>query len=294
MPDARSHKPPIALTIAGSDSGGGAGIQADLKSFHRFGGFGTSVITAITAQNTTGVRAIHAIPLDDVTAQLDAVVEDLRPAAFKTGMLATAALARTVADGVARHGLANWVLDPVMVATSGDRLLEVDAEEALRDELLPHATLVTPNLEEAAILVGRAVRSVDDMEGAARELVALGTEAALVKGGHLDDGGRPSPIVVDVLYDGKSVHRWERERIDTVHTHGTGCTLSAAIAAGLARGRPLREAVDTALDFLGRAIAAAPGLGSGRGPVNHFVSPELGASAARPDGPGTGRGTAPA
>jgi hydroxymethylpyrimidine/phosphomethylpyrimidine kinase len=265
---------PIALTIAGSDSGGGAGIQADLKTFHQFGVFGTSVVTAITAQNTIGVSAIHPVPLEDVRAQLDAVAEDLRPAAVKTGMLATAALTELVAAGIRDHALDRYVMDPVMVATSGDRLLEPTAEAALRGVLLPLATVVTPNLEEAEILTGQPVRTVAEMGAAARALVELGAGAALVKGGHLDraHGGDPSEsTVVDVLWDGAFERIWQRARIGTRHTHGTGCTLSAGITAGLARGRPLIEAVDAATAYVARAIATAPGLGSGRGPVNHFA-----------------------
>lgn len=270
MSESPAPKPPIALTIAGSDSGGGAGIQADLKTFHQFGVFGTSVITAITAQNTVGVRSIHPVPLSDVRAQMDAVVDDLRPVALKSGMLATADLAETVAEGIRTHGLSNYVMDPVMVATSGDRLLQADAERALVEALLPLATVVTPNLDEAAILLGHPVRSLDEMREAARELVRLGASAALVKGGHLD-GGAEGDTVVDVLWDGREETSWSRLRIDTRHTHGTGCTLSAAITAGLALGAPLAEAVGRAVGFVARAIATAPELGSGRGPVNHFA-----------------------
>lgn len=262
-----ARTPPVALTIAGSDSGGGAGIQADLKTFHQFGVFGTSVVTAITAQNTTGVRAIHPVPLPDVRAQLDAVAEDLAPAAVKTGMLANAHLVESVAEGLIRWALPAYVLDPVMVATSGDRLLESSAEVALRDHLVPLATVVTPNLEEASILTGLDVVDERSMREAARALVALGAKAALVKGGHLSGGA-----VVDLLWDGSEEHVWRRPRIDTRHTHGTGCTLSAAITAGLARGHDLRAAVESSIDFLARAIATAPGLGHGRGPVNHFAS----------------------
>ena len=266
MTNPPAAKLPIALTIAGSDSGGGAGIQADLKTFHQFGVFGTSVVTAITAQNTTGVRAIHPVPLLNVRAQLDSVAEDLRPAAVKTGMLATEILVREVADGIRTHSLSPYVLDPVMVATSGDRLLEATAEAALRDVLLPLATVVTPNLEEAEILTGREVRIEAQMRAAARDLVELGAGAALVKGGHLASGE-----IVDLLWDGSDEHVWRRSRIETRHTHGTGCTLSAAITAGLARGQTLAEAVETAIDFLARAISTAPQLGAGRGPVNHFA-----------------------
>jgi hydroxymethylpyrimidine/phosphomethylpyrimidine kinase len=256
----------IALTIAGSDSGGGAGIQADLKTFHQFGVFGTSVITAVTAQNTMGVRAWEPVPVELVTRQLDAVADDLPPVAVKSGMLGSAALVEAVADGIARRRFPNYVLDPVMVATSGDRLLERDAERLIVQRLVPLAALVTPNLDEAAVLVGGSVRDPDDMERAGRKLAQLGARAALVKGGHLT-----GEEVVDVLVTGGTVRRFTRPRLDTTSTHGTGCTLSAAIAAGLALGRPLERAVEDALDFVHRAIAAAPGLGHGHGPLNHFV-----------------------
>ncbi len=252
----------IALTIAGSDSGGGAGIQADLKTFHQFGVFGTSVITAVTAQNTVGVRAWEALPAALVRQQIDALAEDLPPLAVKSGMLGTAELVETVAAGIARHRFPHYVLDPVMVATSGDRLLAREAEQLIGSRLLPLAALVTPNLDEAAILVETEVRTPDQMEGAGRALVRLGAGAALVKD------------VVDVLVMDGAVRRFVRPRIDTTSTHGTGCTLSAGIAAGLALGRPLEQAVADALDFVHRAIAAAPGLGrgpGGHGPLNHFV-----------------------
>ncbi|MDE3004033.1 MAG: bifunctional hydroxymethylpyrimidine kinase/phosphomethylpyrimidine kinase [Gemmatimonadota bacterium] len=259
---------PVALTVAGSDSGGGAGIQADLKTFHQFGVFGTSAITAITAQNTTGVSAIHPVPLDDVRAQIDAVVSDLRPDAAKTGMLATVELVEVVASALRAHRVSALVVDPVMVATSGDRLLEKDAEAALRTYLLPLAHAVTPNLEEAEILTGREVRSVAQMSDAARALVDAGADAALVKGGHLEGDA------VDLLWDGENERVWRHARVETPHTHGTGCTLSAAITAGLALGSPLMDTVDRAITFIARAIATAPGLGHGRGPVNHFASAE--------------------
>ena len=256
----------IALTIAGSDSGGGAGIQADLKTFHQFGVFGTSVVCAVTAQNTTGVLSWEALSPALVARQLDAVAEDLPPAAVKSGMLGNAELVETVAAGIQRHRLPNYVLDPVMVATSGDRLLAREAEQLLARRLVPLAALVTPNLDEAAILTAADVRTVDDMERAGRTLLGLGAQAALVKGGHLT-----GPMVVDVLVTTDDVRRYSRPRIDTTSTHGTGCTLSAAVAAGLAQGRPLVRAVEDALDFVHRALAAAPGLGSGHGPLNHFV-----------------------
>ena len=258
----------IALTIAGSDSGGGAGIQADLKTFHQFGVFGTSVITAVTAQNTVGVLAWEPVSAALVTRQLDALAMDLPPGAVKSGMLASAVLVETVADGIARHRLPNYVLDPVMVATSGDRLLDEDAEQLVARRLLPLAALVTPNLDETAILVGEVVATPDAMERAGRALVRRGARAALVKGGHLS-----GDQVVDVLVTAGAARRFTRPRLDTTSTHGTGCTLSAAVAAGLALGRPLEQAVADGLDFVHRAMAAAPGLGGGRGhgPLNHFV-----------------------
>jgi hydroxymethylpyrimidine/phosphomethylpyrimidine kinase len=263
-----TSNPPVALTIAGSDSGGGAGIQADLKTFHAFGVFGTSAITAVTVQNTVGVTAVHAIPLEIVRAQIHAVADDLRPAACKTGMLATRDIVITVAEALRETRLDNYVMDPVMVATSGDRLLDADAEAALVEHLMPLTACVTPNLEEAALLVGAPVRTPAAMETAARALVDAGAGAALIKGGHLE-----GDVVVDVLFDGRVVRTWRRERVHTRHTHGTGCTLSAAIAAGLARGRDLERSVDSALDYLHRALQSPPSLGRGRGPVNHFVRP---------------------
>jgi len=257
----------IALTIAGSDSGGGAGIQADLKTFHQFGVFGTSVISAVTAQNTRGVLAWEAVSPALVARQIDAVAEDLPPTAVKSGMLGTADVVETVAAGIARHRLPNYVLDPVMVATSGDRLLDRAAERLVAERLVPLAALVTPNLDEATILVDDDVRTPDQMERAGRALVRLGARAALVKGGHL-----AGDTVVDVLVTAHEARRFSRPRIDTTSTHGTGCTLSAAVAAGLAQGRPLDRAVEDALDFVQRALAAAPGLGrGGHGPLNHFV-----------------------
>lgn len=257
---------PIALSIAGSDSGGGAGIQADLKTFQAFGVFGTTAITAITAQNTRGVTAVHAVPADVVRAQIDAVAGDLRPGAFKTGMLATRELVGVVARAIADHGLENFVLDPVMVASSGDRLLDGDAEASISELLIPLAALVTPNLDEAAILARMPVRTESEMREAAERLVERGARAVLLKGGHLE-----ADEVTDLLYAGGETRIWRRPKLQTTSTHGTGCTLSAAIAAGLAHGRDLEDAVDAALDFVSRAIRDAPGLGSGNGPLNHFV-----------------------
>jgi hydroxymethylpyrimidine/phosphomethylpyrimidine kinase len=269
---------PVALTIAGSDSGGGAGIQADLKTFHAFGVFGTSAITALTAQDTTGVRSVHPVPMDMVRDQVNVVVEDLQPVAVKSGMLATEALVRLVSELLETHALDHYVLDPVMVATSGDRLLDRDAEGAVAERLVPLAALVTPNLDEARILTGLPVVGEAGQREAARALVEMGAAAALVKGGHAEGAE-----LVDLLFDGRTERSWRRPRIATRNTHGTGCTLSAAITAGLALGWPLETAVDRALDFVARAIASAPGLGRGHGPVNHFA-PVHAASDAGPGG----------
>jgi hydroxymethylpyrimidine/phosphomethylpyrimidine kinase len=256
----------IALTIAGSDSGGGAGIQADLKTFHQFGVFGTSVVTAVTAQNTVGVHGWEPLSVALVVRQLEAVADDLRPHAVKSGMLGTAELVDAVADALARLALPNYVLDPVMVATSGDRLLVPEAEQRVARRLVPLAALVTPNLDEARILAQHDVTTVPDMERAGQALLKMGAGAALVKGGHLE-----AAEVVDVLVSPSGVTRFPRPRLRTRSTHGTGCTLSAAVAAGLAHGRPLERAVSDALDFVHRAMVAAPGLGRGHGPLNHFV-----------------------
>lgn len=257
----------IALTIAGSDSGGAAGIQADLKTFHQFGVFGTTAITAVTAQNTLGVSAWQALPAALVAQQIDALVADLRPTAIKTGMLGSPEIVETVAQRITAHRLTTYVLDPVMVATSGDRLLARDGERLIAIRLAPLALLVTPNLNEAEILVEQSVRTPEQMEQAGQALLALGARAALVKGGHLAN----TDTLVDVLVQPGATLRFTHPRIDTTSTHGTGCTLSAAITAGLALGRPLEQAVADALDFVHRAIAAAPGLGRGHGPLNHFV-----------------------
>jgi hydroxymethylpyrimidine/phosphomethylpyrimidine kinase len=257
----------IALTIAGSDSGGGAGIQADLKTFARYGVFGTSVLTAVTAQNTLGVRAWERVSPDLVRAQIDAVADDLRPAAIKSGMLGDAEVVRAVASGIAQHRLLPYVLDPVMAATSGDPLLTPDAIAAIAADLIPLATLVTPNLDEVALLLGERVTDGAGMERAARTLVErFGARAALVKGGHL-----AGDELVDVLYDGTELRRFAHARIVTTSTHGTGCTLSAAIAASLALRRPLEASVEDGLGYVRRAIASAPALGAGHGPLNHFA-----------------------
>jgi hydroxymethylpyrimidine/phosphomethylpyrimidine kinase len=265
---ARSAPTPVAVTIAGSDSGGGAGIQADLKTFSALGVYGASVLTALTAQNTLGVQAIHDVPVTFIREQMNSVFTDLKVTAVKIGMLSQARIIETVAGGLDQAGLEAIVLDPVMVATSGDRLLSVDAVEALRDILMPRALVVTPNLHEAAVLTGLPVaQSEDAMRRQGEMLLERGARAVLVKGGHGD--GRES---VDVLVEPEGVTRYAGPRVETRNTHGTGCTLSAAIAAGLATGLTLRPAVKQAKDYLGGALAAAERLsvGAGAGPVHHF------------------------
>ena len=259
----------IALTVAGSDSGGGAGIQADLKTFQQFGVFGTSVIVALTAQNTLGVRAVETVPEWMIGAQLTALAEDLPPAALKTGMLAEAAVVRQVARAIRENGWAPLVVDPVMVATSGSRLLTTEAEDVIREDLLPLSALVTPNIDEAAILTGRVVHDTATMERAAVTMLRFGAGAVLVKGGHLTTGER----IIDVLATPAGIRHFSHARIDTTSTHGTGCTLSAAITAGLALGHSLEDSVTRALDFVHRAIASAPKLGAGHGPLDHTVAP---------------------
>jgi hydroxymethylpyrimidine/phosphomethylpyrimidine kinase len=261
---------PVALTIAGSDSGAGAGVQADLKTFASFGVYGVTVITAITAQNTRGVRAVQDVDPAIVAAQLDAVAEDFAVAALKTGMLSNAAIIEAVAHGIQRHRLDPLVVDPVMVAKSGDRLLREDAIEALRRTLLPMASVVTPNIPEAEVLAGRAIHSRGDRLAAARAIMELGAHAVVIKGGHSDD----DPII-DLLVEKDGIHEYRAARIVTSSTHGTGCTFSAAITAALARGRDLPDAVGEARGYLSRALASAPGLGHGHGPLNHFPSTQV-------------------
>ncbi len=259
---------PIALTIAGSDSGGGAGIQADLKTFHQYGVYGTSVVVAVTAQNTKRVTAVHEIPVDVVTSQMAALAEDLPPHATKTGMLASPELVEAVASNIRRFEFSRLVIDPVIVATSGDRLLSVEAERTLVEQLVPLATIVTPNLHEAAALTGHPVTTIDDMEGAGRKLLDMGTQAVLIKGGHLEK----SDEIVDVLVTRADTRHFVHPRLESSSTHGTGCTLSAAITAELARGTHLASAVEHAIDFVHRAIEQAPPIGNGNGPLNHFVA----------------------
>jgi hydroxymethylpyrimidine/phosphomethylpyrimidine kinase len=260
-----------ALTIAGSDSGGGAGIQADLKTFSALGCFGTAVITALTAQNTVAVTGIHPVPPDFITQQIDAVLTDIGTDAVKIGMLHSPAVIAAVADALRRHGAANIVLDPVMVAKSGDKLLRDDAVQALRSFLIPLADVITPNLPEAGVLLGREITNENQMADACQELVTLGCRAVLLKGGHLVSSG--SPDLLYVTGDPEPV-RLDADRIDTPNSHGTGCTLSSAIAAGLAQGLGVVEAVHRAKDYLLQALKAGAGytLGKGHGPVHHFYA----------------------
>ncbi len=259
----------IALTVAGSDSGGGAGIQADLKTFSALGVYGASVLTALTAQNTREVRAIFDVSPDFVTQQIDTVFDDLAVGAVKVGMLSRPEIIEAVAAGMTRHGVENLVVDPVMVAKSGDALLQPEAVDALRGRLIPLARVITPNLPETAVLLDRpAPRDEAEMTAAAEALLHLGAKSVLVKGGHL--AGDQS---IDIFHDGDQPRRLAAQRITTGNTHGTGCTLSSAIAAYLARGVALAQAVQMAKSYLSRAIAAADSLtvGGGHGPVHHFV-----------------------
>ena len=259
------HLPPVALAIAGSDSGGGAGIQADLKTFSAFGVFGATVLTALTAQNTVGVQGVHPVPVEFIAQQFDSVCSDLPVAAAKVGMLATSEVIEVVARKIAQHRLPHLVLDPVMVAKSGDRLLAPEAREALVRLLFPLAEVVTPNVEEASdLLQGKRVGNLEDMKAAAHSLHALGARCVLLKGGHITRGA------ADVLYDGSETLVFEGRHVATPHTHGTGCTLSSAIAAGLALGKPVREAVAEAKAYIQGAIEHALPLGKGRGPLHHM------------------------
>ena len=259
------------LSIAGSDSGGGAGIQADLKTMSALGCYGMTAITALTAQNTQGVRGIHGVPPAFLRLQLDAVLEDIGADAVKIGMLHAPEIVQEVAGAIERHALRNVVLDPVMVATSGDRLIAEATVGALVRELFPRSALVTPNLDEAGLLLGRTIAGADELEGAARALLAMGAPAVLIKGGHL-----PGSEVVDLLAlaDGSCL-RMAAARIDTHNGHGTGCTLSSAIASHLALGVPLVQAVQQARAYILGAIAAGARVhtGRGHGPLNHGYAP---------------------
>jgi hydroxymethylpyrimidine/phosphomethylpyrimidine kinase len=270
-PSAQAPRYARVLSIAGSDSGGGAGIQADLKTFSALGCYGMTAITAITAQNTQGVRAIHGVPPDMLRAQIDAVVEDIGVDAVKIGMLHSPEVVAVVADALRRHHLPHVVLDPVMVATSGDRLMADETVQVLVRELFPLATVVTPNLDEAALLLGRPIPGIEALDDAARALLALGAPAVLLKGGHL-----PGDEVVDVLaLPDRTLQHLRSPRIATHNGHGTGCTLSSAIAAYLALGQALPEAVALARAYILGAIQAGAAVrtGHGHGPLNHGYAP---------------------
>ena len=255
---------PVALTIAGSDSSAGAGIQADLKTFAAFEVYGASAITAVTAQNTLAVTAIEELPTYVIAAQIDAVVNDLGVAAVKTGMLSSAAIIETVAERIAAHGIDVVVVDPVMVAKSGDRLLREDAVDALKTTLLPLALVLTPNAIEAEVLSGRPVTTTEEAKEAARAIQALGPRHVVVKGGHFGEDA------VDVLFDGERFTELPAKRVATTSTHGTGCTFASAIAAGLANGKEVGEAVADAKGYVTEAIARAFPVGAGHGPLHHF------------------------
>ena len=253
-----------ALTIAGSDSGGGAGIQADLKTFAALGVYGTSALTAVTAQNTLGVTGVLELPPDLVAAQIDAVLSDIGADAVKTGMLANSGIIRAVADKVKERGLTNLVVDPVMVAKGGDRLLQEEAVEALRTLLVPLAAVVTPNLPEASALVGYEVATLEQARRAARDIVGMGAGSAVVKGGHLEGDA------VDVFYSAGGLREFRAVRVDTSSTHGTGCTFASAVAAGLAQDMAVEDAVARAKEYVTEAIRRAFPMGGGHGPLNHF------------------------
>jgi hydroxymethylpyrimidine/phosphomethylpyrimidine kinase len=256
---------PKALTIAGSDSGGGAGIQADLKTFSAFRVFGMSVITAVTAQNSLGVQGVENLPAAFVARQLRSVLEDFGADAAKCGMLSTSPIIEAVAAELAGHRIEKLVVDPVMVAKSGDQLLQPEARAALADRILPLALLVTPNLPEAEVLAGMRVAEPEDMEEAARRIHLMGPRYVLVKGGHLKGDA------TDLLWNGRDFTRFSTPRIDSQNTHGTGCTFSAAIAAGLARGQALGDAIRSAKAYVTRAIREGFQAGRGVGQLRHFI-----------------------
>ena len=255
----------IALTIAGSDSSGGAGIQADLKTFAALRVYGMSVLTAVTAQNTVGVQGIHELPPDFVARQLDSVMEDIGCDACKTGMLATGETIEAVAAGVKRHGIEQLVVDPVMVAQSGDSLIQPDAQAALAEALVPLALVVTPNIPEAEVLAQMHIEEPEDLQRAAHAIAALGPEYVVIKGGH------SAGAAIDIVFDGEDIMELEAARIETPNTHGTGCTFSAAIAAELARGEGVLNAIGLAKQHVTAAIAASLDIGEGSGPTNHLA-----------------------
>ncbi|WIM41004.1 bifunctional hydroxymethylpyrimidine kinase/phosphomethylpyrimidine kinase [Paenibacillus sp. PK4536] len=256
-----------ALTIAGSDSGGGAGIQADLKTFQELGVYGMSVLTAVTAQNTKGVQGVYPVEIEGIIQQLDSIGTDLQPHAVKTGMLFSAEIIRHVAQKVKQYQWQHLVIDPVMVAKGGSVLLQQEALQALVSDLIPLAEIITPNLPEAELLTGISITNMQQREQAATQLIDMGATYVVIKGGH----DALTSTVVDLLYDGQHFEYFESKRIDTMHTHGTGCTFSAALTATLAQGKSIHEAVDTAKQFIQAAIEDGLGIGSDHGPTNHFA-----------------------
>ncbi|MAR14419.1 MAG: bifunctional hydroxymethylpyrimidine kinase/phosphomethylpyrimidine kinase [Chloroflexi bacterium] len=258
-------KIPVSLTIAGSDSGGGAGIQADLKTFSALGTFGCSVITAVTAQNTTGVYGIHEIPLDIIESQIDAVLNDLNPNVIKTGMLASIEVIKLISEKIKSSKTKNIVVDPVMIAKGGDKLIQDNAIGHLISELLPLSTVVTPNIPEAEVLSHMSINNTQDIESAAKIIHKMGPDFVVIKGGHSNDSKSN-----DIIFDGQKFTTLEANRILTTNTHGTGCTYASAIAAGLAKNYSVEKSVKEAKNYVTEAIKNEPGLGNGHGPLNHF------------------------
>ncbi|WP_408009354.1 bifunctional hydroxymethylpyrimidine kinase/phosphomethylpyrimidine kinase [Pseudalkalibacillus sp. A8] len=264
-----THK---TLTIAGSDSGGGAGIQADLKTFQELGVYGMSVITAVTAQNTLGVQGVYPMSVEAIEEQINSIAEDLAPDALKTGMLFSADIIKKVGDLVEANSWNKLVVDPVMIAKGGSRLLQEEAVEAMKEHLLPHAYVITPNIPEAEVLTGMKIKTEDDQEAAAEALYQSGAQNVVIKGGHIED----ESDAVDLLYDGEEFHEFKSPRIKTDHTHGTGCTFAAAITAELAKGYSVKDAIHTAKKFISAAIYNELRIGSGNGPTNHWAYKRIG------------------
>ena len=259
-----------ALTIAGSDSGGGAGIQADLKTFTAFGVFGMSAITALTAQNTVGVQGIFEVAPEFITEQIKSIMTDIGTDAAKTGMLANEIIVKAVAEAIEKFRISNVVVDPVMIAKSGDALLSETARQTIKDRLVPLATIVTPNMFEAEAMLNMKIQTLDDMKMAAQELKKTGCQWVIIKGGHLQN----KEEAIDVVFDGYNFHILRSHRFETKNTHGTGCTFSSAIAAGLAKGYPPLKAIQTAKEYITEAIRESFPIGRGHGPTNHFVGTE--------------------
>ncbi|WP_458414149.1 bifunctional hydroxymethylpyrimidine kinase/phosphomethylpyrimidine kinase [Schinkia sp. CFF1] len=255
-----------ALTIAGSDSGGGAGIQADLKTFQELGVYGMSAITAITAQNTTGVQGVYPVSTEGIAKQIDSIGTDLTPDAVKTGMLFNSEIIKVVAEKIKKYQWKNLVVDPVMIAKGGAPLLQEEAIAALKQYLLPLSAVVTPNIPEAEVISGRKIKSLEDRKEAAKMIYNLGAGNVMIKGGHED-----AEQMIDLLYDGKDFYQYESKRIETKNTHGTGCTFSAAITSQLAKGNKVDSAIQVAKDFIQAAIEDDLHIGSGHGPTNHWA-----------------------